>query len=153
MLDRIGAGGGSCCTADVRSASLGGQTVKVVEDSMKATAFLPLPRKTWLLGLAAALLAAPAWAADPPPGSDTRAALAAISSEPLLQHIRVLSSDAFEGRLPATHGEELTVAYLVRESRRLGLQAPDPAGKYGPGGPMTRLRSQGGAHGEGHGAS
>ena len=96
-----------------------------------------------LLGLAATLAATMPWAADEPPASTaTSAALAAISSERLLQHIRVLSSDTFEGRLPATHGEELTVAYLVHEFRRLGLEPADKAGNYLQAVPMTAYKSQ-----------
>src|SRR5258706_6550615 len=96
-----------------------------------------------LLALAATLAATATWAGDEPPANaDTRAALAAINSEHLLQHIRVLSSDTFEGRLPATHGEALTLAYLVREFKRLGLEPADQAGNYVPIVPMTGVRSQ-----------
>jgi Zn-dependent M28 family amino/carboxypeptidase len=96
-----------------------------------------------LLGLAATLAATAPWAGDEPPASTTTsAALAAINSERLLQHIRVLSSDTFEGRLPSTHGEELTVAYLVGEFRRLGLEPADTAGNYLQVVPMTAFKSQ-----------
>ncbi|WNO61271.1 M28 family metallopeptidase [Rheinheimera sp. MMS21-TC3] len=40
----------------------------------------------------------------------------------LAEHIKVLSSDEFEGRAPATKGEELTVAYLEDNFRRMGLK-------------------------------
>jgi Zn-dependent M28 family amino/carboxypeptidase len=40
----------------------------------------------------------------------------------LHQHIAVLASDEFEGRAPATAGEEKTIAYLQREFSALGLQ-------------------------------
>jgi Zn-dependent M28 family amino/carboxypeptidase len=36
--------------------------------------------------------------------------------------VRVLASDAFEGRKPGTAGEEKTLAYLVDQFRRLGLK-------------------------------
>ena len=100
------------------------------------------PLRLFPLGLALSLTAASAWTADPPPAPDTRAALAAINGERLLQHIRVLSSDTFEGRLPATHGEDLTTAYLVREFKRLGLEPADRAGSYLQVVPMTVLRTQ-----------
>jgi len=110
---------------------------------MAASPSLRLSVKACLLGLAATLMASAAWAADEPrPAADTSAALAAIGSERLLQHIRVLSSDTFEGRLPATHGEALTLAYLVREFRRLGLEPADKAGNYVQIVPMTGFRSQ-----------
>ncbi len=93
-----------------------------------------------LLGLFATL--AVAGAAVEAPAVDTGAALAAISGERLLEHIRVLSSDTFEGRLPATHGEALTLAYLVHEFRRLGLEPADKAGNYVQIVPMTGFRSR-----------
>jgi Zn-dependent M28 family amino/carboxypeptidase len=120
---------------------------------MSASALLRLPLRPCLLGLAATLTAASAWPNGEPPVPDTSGALAAITRERLLQHIRVLSSDSFEGRLPATHGEELTVAYLVREFRRLGLEPADKAGKYVQVVPMTAFRSQLSVHYTVHGAS
>jgi len=47
---------------------------------------------------------------------------AAMSERSLAGHIRVLSSDAFEGRAPASRGEERTVAYLVERFAALGLR-------------------------------
>ena len=40
----------------------------------------------------------------------------------LSRHIQTLSSDAFEGRAPATRGEKMTIDYLVRELRAAGVQ-------------------------------
>ena len=40
----------------------------------------------------------------------------------LARHVRTLSSDAFEGRAPATPGETRTVDYIIREFRAAGLQ-------------------------------
>jgi len=63
------------------------------------------------------------------------AALAAATPEPVFSpqrlsgHIRTLSSDAFEGRGPATAGEAKTVAYLIQQFQASGLQ---------PGGPVAR---------------
>src|SRR3954452_1629487 len=47
----------------------------------------------------------------------------------LSEHIKVLSSDAFEGRGPATPGEVKSVAYITREFKAAGLQ---------PGGDKTK---------------
>lgn len=44
------------------------------------------------------------------------------SAEALTAHVRVLASDAFEGRAPGTHGEELTLDYLERAFAAAGLQ-------------------------------
>lgn len=40
----------------------------------------------------------------------------------LSEHVKVLSSDAFEGRAPNTPGEEKTVAYLVEQFKAAGLK-------------------------------
>jgi Zn-dependent M28 family amino/carboxypeptidase len=121
---------------------------------MTASTLLRTPLRPCLLALAATLTGAAAWAgAEPPAALDTSAALAAITGERLLQHIRVLSSDTFEGRLPATRGEELTTAYLVREFRRLGLEPADQAGNYVQVVPMTAFKSQVGLHYTVHGTS
>lgn len=51
-----------------------------------------------------------------------------IDPEALSRHVRVLASDEFEGRAPATAGEQRTVDYLVEQFRKAGLQ---PGGKDG----------------------
>lgn len=51
-----------------------------------------------------------------------------ISPERMAAHVRTLSSDAFEGRGPATAGETKTVAYLTEQFRAAGLQ---PGGRGG----------------------
>jgi Zn-dependent M28 family amino/carboxypeptidase len=53
-----------------------------------------------------------------------------ITSENLLAHIKVLSSDEFEGRAPSTKGEELTVKYLTEEFKLFGLKPGNPDGSY-----------------------
>ena len=45
-------------------------------------------------------------------------------------HIEVLASDKFEGRAPGTAGEEKTVAYLVEQAKKIGLQPGNPDGTY-----------------------
>tara|TARA_R110002126_G_scaffold15185_23_gene62609 strand:- start:519 stop:2216 length:1698 start_codon:yes stop_codon:yes gene_type:complete len=41
------------------------------------------------------------------------------------EYIKTLSSDEFQGRAPATKGEELTVAYLEQHFKRIGLKPID----------------------------
>ncbi len=48
---------------------------------------------------------------------------APVAEADLAQHIRVLASDAFEGRGPGTEGEDRTIAYIVGEWAKAGLQA------------------------------
>lgn len=59
-----------------------------------------------------------------------RAASSGITSEGLLRHTRTLASDEFEGRAPATPGEEKSVSYLVDQFKALGLQPGNPDGTY-----------------------
>ena len=53
---------------------------------------------------------------------EAAAALATISADGLAADIRILASDEFEGRGPATSGEEKTIAYLREEFAAIGLQ-------------------------------
>ncbi len=61
---------------------------------------------------------------------DLSQSLSSISADDLLQHIRVLSSDEFEGRSPGTRGETLTVNYLTEAFKNLGLKPGNPNGTY-----------------------
>jgi Zn-dependent M28 family amino/carboxypeptidase len=74
---------------------------------------------TTLLGLALVTQSAE-------PARELREALASINTNDLLRHVKVLSSDEFEGRAPASHGEELTVNYLVEQFRSVGLEPGNP---------------------------
>jgi Zn-dependent M28 family amino/carboxypeptidase len=65
------------------------------------------------------------------------AGAAAITPEEILRHVRVLASDEFEGRGPGTAGEDKTVAYLIAELKRLGLQPGNPDGTYVQDVPVT----------------
>jgi Zn-dependent M28 family amino/carboxypeptidase len=53
-----------------------------------------------------------------------------ITPEALLRHIRVLSSDDFEGRGPATRGEQKTVEYLIEQCKQMKLQPGNPDGTW-----------------------
>lgn len=57
-------------------------------------------------------------------------ALLSIAANDVLQHTRVLASDAFEGRSPGTAGEDSTVNYLTRQFEQMGLQPGNPDGTY-----------------------
>ncbi|MEX2261556.1 MAG: M28 family metallopeptidase [Bryobacteraceae bacterium] len=77
--------------------------------------------KKHLIFAAAALLAA--CTAD-------NAALDSITADALMAHVRALASDEFEGRAPATKGEELTVRYLTEQFQKMGLKPGNPDGAY-----------------------
>lgn len=70
------------------------------------------------------------------------AAEQAIDADGMLAHIRVLASDEFEGRGPATEGEEKTVAYLSEQMRRVGLQPGNPDGTYVQHVPLVGIRTE-----------
>jgi len=53
-----------------------------------------------------------------------------FTEESLFEHVETLSSDDFEGRAPATEGEELTVEYLVNEFEKTGLEPGMPNGTF-----------------------
>jgi Zn-dependent M28 family amino/carboxypeptidase len=58
------------------------------------------------------------------------AALESIKPDAILQHIKVLASDEYEGRGPGTPGEDRTIAYLTEQLRAMGLKPGNPDGTY-----------------------
>ena len=62
--------------------------------------------------------------------AEIKPALDSLSASDLLQHIKTLSSDEYEGRAPGTKGEELTVNYLAEQFKKLGLKPGNPDGTF-----------------------
>ena len=58
------------------------------------------------------------------------AAVQSLSGDRMLQHIRVLSSDEFQGRAPGSKGEDLSVKYLQDQFRAMNLQPGNPDGTF-----------------------
>ena len=56
------------------------------------------------------------------PAAEIGGALETITSEEIARHVETLASDEFEGRGPASPGEEKTLEYLRAEFERLGLR-------------------------------
>ena len=54
----------------------------------------------------------------------------AIDRDGLLEHIKVLGSDRFEGRAPGSKGEEQSVQYITEQFKKLGLKPGNPNGTY-----------------------
>ena len=71
---------------------------------------------------------APATAAAFP--SDVAPIADAVKADRIMEHIKKLSSDEFEGRAPGTRGEELTVNYLTEQFKKFGLKPGNPDGTY-----------------------
>lgn len=66
----------------------------------------------------------------------------AIDPARMLAHIKVLASDEFEGRAPASAGEDKTVAYLTDQFRALGLQPGNPDGTFVQQVPLIGFRTE-----------
>ena len=56
--------------------------------------------------------------------------LPGIDQARVLDHIRTLASDEYEGRLPGTKGEELTVKYISEQYKAAGLEPGNPDGTW-----------------------
>ena len=79
--------------------------------------------KRILLAAAALVIANPALAAPSDPH---------ISAKALSEHIKVVSSDAYEGRGPATPAEIKTIDYIVAQFKKQGLKpGGDSHGRWG----------------------
>ena len=75
-------------------------------------------------------------------GSNTSsqpAAWAEISKMRLLEYITTLSSDKFEGRAPASNGEDLTTTFIREKFKGLALQPGNPDGTYFQHVPMVGI--------------
>jgi Zn-dependent M28 family amino/carboxypeptidase len=68
------------------------------------------------------------FAADSSPVPD--AARNVITPESILRHIRVLASDEFEGRAPATPGEQKSLDYIIGQCKGLKLAPGTPTGGW-----------------------
>ncbi len=98
-----------------------------------------MPRLTFLLALLLPLAACDDTTVPPAAGTDSlaaeagpvpEAALAAIDSVTLREHIAVLASDAFEGRGTGTPGEEKAVEYIREQMEAAGLVGAAPGGGF-----------------------
>ena len=74
---------------------------------------------------------------------ELRTAAATMTPGNLLRHIRELSSDAYDGRLPGTSGEEKSVAYVISQIKSIGLQPGTPTREFVQKVPLYGTRSRG----------
>lgn len=94
--------------------------------------------KTLLMSVSASvILAACTQAADVAPTAPSTVSSAApsatqspINRQTLSDIVKVLASDAFEGRAPGTAGETKTVAYLIEQFTALGLEPGGRGGRW-----------------------
>jgi len=71
--------------------------------------------------------------------SSPAAGLASFSGDPILGHIRTLSSNEFEGRGPGSKGEQLTIQYLEEQFRSAGLEPGNPDGTFSQNVPLVSI--------------
>jgi Zn-dependent M28 family amino/carboxypeptidase len=65
-----------------------------------------------------------------PPPAVPLASLPTVDPSAILEHIKVLSADTFQGRAPGGAGEDRTVTYLESQFKQLGLKPGNPNGTY-----------------------
>nr|MBA3949719.1 M20/M25/M40 family metallo-hydrolase [Acidobacteriota bacterium] len=68
-----------------------------------------------------------------------------IDQARVLEHIRTLASDEFEGRLPGTKGEDLTVKYISEQYQAAGLEPGNPDGTWVQKVPLVGITGKPGA--------
>jgi Zn-dependent M28 family amino/carboxypeptidase len=85
--------------------------------------------KRFVLATLALALAAGCSGSKAPEGP-TGVTLPSIDQQQILQHIKTLASDEFEGRAPGSKGEDLTAKYLTEQFTQLGLKPGNPDGTY-----------------------
>jgi Zn-dependent M28 family amino/carboxypeptidase len=90
--------------------------------------------------VAIVFLAACAIAAAPEPG--LKSALDTIKPASILEHIKILASDDFEGRGPGTAGEAKTVAYLTTQFQKMGLKPGNPDGSFTQDVPLVGFQAR-----------
>lgn len=66
-----------------------------------------------------------------------------IDADALSRHVQVLASEEFEGRAPATVGEERTVQYLIEQFKAYGLQPGGVDGSWVQPVPLVRAQLDG----------
>jgi Zn-dependent M28 family amino/carboxypeptidase len=93
------------------------------------------PHRNILIGMrkttcAALLVFAIGCSQPPPPPPPPTPAEDQITTASFVNHVKVLSSDEFEGRAPATPGGQKTVDYLAAELKKLGVEPGAPDGSY-----------------------
>jgi len=68
-----------------------------------------------------------------------------INPTRMLENIKVLSSDEYEGRAPASKGEALATTYIEGQFKKMGLKAGNPDGTFFQKVPMVGIKVEPGA--------
>ena len=78
----------------------------------------------------ALLLSAIGCSTPPPPPPPPGPAEDQITAASLVDHLKVLASDEYEGRAPATPGGQKTQDYLAQQLKAIGIEPGAPDGTY-----------------------
>jgi Zn-dependent M28 family amino/carboxypeptidase len=68
-----------------------------------------------------------------------RSAWSEINAVRMLENIKILSSDEYEGRAPASKGEELATHFIEAQFKQIGLEPGNPDGAYFQNVPMVGI--------------
>ena len=68
-----------------------------------------------------------------------------LDSKRMLETIRVLSSNEYEGRAPATKGETLATHFIEEKFKNIGLKPGNPDGTYFQAVPLVGIKAESGA--------
>ena len=96
--------------------------------------FKAYANETWSLFLAAMAVAAGGAAILAQGG-----ATPVFTADAVMAHVKILASDQFEGRAPGTKGEDLTVAYIADQFRKVGLKPGAADGTFFQKVPMVGI--------------
>jgi Zn-dependent M28 family amino/carboxypeptidase len=109
---------------------------------MRASRILPIIVVTaGLMGALPAIVAIRGAAAAKEARAEMSVDATRAAADRMLDTIKVLSSDAFEGRGPGTAGEEKATDYLIGQFKALGLAPGNPDGNYVQAVPMVGITS------------
>lgn len=99
-----------------------------------------ISRRLRMIGSGCLILAL-AWTGAPVVANEARPETGplAFTAKAIMDHVRVLASDEFEGRAPGTKGEALTVAYIEDQFRKAGLKPGNTDGTYFQNVPMVGI--------------
>jgi Zn-dependent M28 family amino/carboxypeptidase len=76
------------------------------------------------------------------PAAEAAVTLPPVDGTAVLEHIKVLASDEYEGRAPGTKGEDLTVTYITDQLKKLGIKPGNPDGTYVQNVPLVGITVQ-----------
>lgn len=96
-----------------------------------------MPKKNVLTAFTLFILVL-AFLACSPKTQDISKVMASISANELVENVKILASDEFEGRFPASKGEEKTVQFLKEEFQEIGLE-PGNGDSYFQEVPMVEI--------------